>query len=280
MNLKIQQDNGQLFNDPQKTQKEKPTNMIQSVSRALQLLKHVARADAPIPLSVLVQRSGLNRTTVWRLMETLLNEGYVMRDPLSNNYVLGYSATQLSINVHQQYKPLLRICRPFLEKIRDEISEAALLSVPFHSEILCLDQIDPPQVIRLKNYMNQLSPLYCTSNGKLMLGYCSDDELDTLMQKTLQKRTPNTITDPTTLKKEIRLCHQRGYGITQSEYNASENAISCVIEQNHQPIAFITVSGPSYRLTSDMMQNYAPRMLSLCESIEDILNGKSEVEII
>ena len=260
----------------EETAADKPLNTIQSVRRALQLLKHVAREDAPIPLSVLVQRTGLNRTTVWRLMETLLKEGYVFRDPLSNNYVLGYSATQLSTNAHQRYRPLIRICRPILEKIRGETAEAALLSVPFHLEMLCVDQIDSPQVIRLKNYVDSLSPLYCTSNGKLMLGYYADDELDRFLQQPMEKKTPNTVTEPLSLKKEIILSRQRGFGMTQCEFNTSENAISCAIEQNHQPVGFITVSGPAYRITLESMLEYAPRMLELCADIQNILNEQSK----
>jgi DNA-binding IclR family transcriptional regulator len=92
----------------------------------------------------------------------------------------------------------------------------------------------------------------------------------------MEKKTPNTVTEPLSLKKEIILSRQRGFGMTQCEFNTSENAISCAIEQNHQPVGFITVSGPAYRFTLESMLEYAPRMLELCADIQNILNEQSK----
>jgi DNA-binding IclR family transcriptional regulator len=252
---------------------------VQSVTRALSLLKIIASERNPASLAILIKRSGLNRTTVWRLLSTLEHEGFVVRLPSSKSYALGYSAMQLCHHSRQQYEPLIRICRPFLERIREDTNETSLLSVPYNDMLLCVDQVNSHQVIRLKNYINSLSPLYCTSNGKLYLGYLEEDELFTMVSENLPQLTEYTITNRDELIQEVKRSYQQGYGVTESEYNTSENAISCALEQNGQPIAFITVSGPSFRFSRGSMIRYAPKLLQLRDDIQNMLNDFLQVSI-
>jgi DNA-binding IclR family transcriptional regulator len=56
-----------------------PTDLIQSVSRALRMLEQVTQADHPLPVKVLARRCGLNLSTAYHLARTLSYEGYLVR---------------------------------------------------------------------------------------------------------------------------------------------------------------------------------------------------------
>src|ERR1700704_3724482 len=72
------------------------TNGVQSVDRALRLLKAVAASEAPSSAQELAQRCGVNRSTAWRLLSTLEAHGLVEREALSGRYVVGYASFQLA----------------------------------------------------------------------------------------------------------------------------------------------------------------------------------------
>lgn len=56
-----------------------PTDLIQSVSRALRMLEHVTQSGRPLPVKVLARRCGINLSTAYHLARTLCYEGYLVR---------------------------------------------------------------------------------------------------------------------------------------------------------------------------------------------------------
>jgi len=95
---------------------------VQAVGRALQLLQIVAESNHPIPIGDLTEKSNMNRTTVWRLIGTLENFGFVERDPLTKGYQLGYAANRLAAHA-AKYDSLIRRARNSMEKLRDDTQE-------------------------------------------------------------------------------------------------------------------------------------------------------------
>jgi DNA-binding IclR family transcriptional regulator len=58
-----------------------PTDLIQSVSRALRVLEQVTQADRPLPVKVIARRCEINLATAYHLVRTLCYEGYLVRHP-------------------------------------------------------------------------------------------------------------------------------------------------------------------------------------------------------
>ena len=71
----------------------KPTDLIQSVSRALRALEQVAQAGRPLPAKVIARRCGLNLSTAYHLIRTLCYEGYLIRQA-DGTYVIGAQVAQ------------------------------------------------------------------------------------------------------------------------------------------------------------------------------------------
>ncbi|MED1204555.1 IclR family transcriptional regulator [Heyndrickxia acidicola] len=245
---------------------------MQAVDRALTLLKLVADNNAPILIGDLVNKSNMNRTTVWRLLATLEQHDFIERDPLTKGYCIGYAASRLGAGT-DQYAPLVRRARPSMERLREETGESVLLSVPKHFGTLTIDQIDSPHSVRLIDYVNVLLPLHCTSNGKLLLSRLSNDELHTLFQQQpLEKMTQFTITDHEQLLKEVELVHKNGFGTSLGELDESENGISApILDKQKNLIAFLSLCGPNFRFTKDRVLASAPLIISEAQRISQNL---------
>ena len=231
---------------------------VQSVERALFLLKIIARKEKPVSVAVLSELSGLNRTTVWRLLNTLEDSGFVERDDVSKSYALGYNATSLCLNLMQQYAPLMRISRPYLKNLSREINEDILLAVPRFSGTLTIDQIYSENGIHVKSYVNEVSHIHSSSTGKMLLSYLDRQELDLLLNQPLQKVTQRTIVDPGVIRGQLAQIRADGYSYILGENNDGENGICTPILKNNFPAAFINVCGPESRLTLDRMLSLVP----------------------
>ena len=244
---------------------------VQSLDRALRLLKLVANRQNGISLPELIDKTGLNRTTIWRLLLSLEENGFVERDSVTKNYFLGYCAADLCKAAANQYEPLIRLCRPTMQKIWEETQESVLLTVPKYGGILTIDQIDSPHAICIKNYVNVVSPLYCSSNGKLYLSSLSELECAYALHDDLVKYTDKTIVDRKALLEEIRMTGERGYGIVEGDLDDHENGISVGLDDGTGYMAFLNLSGPAGRFTRAVIDAYAPKMLDYAAELSQRL---------
>ncbi|MGD6777706.1 IclR family transcriptional regulator [Sutcliffiella horikoshii] len=255
-----------------KEKNKQENSSVQAVGRALSLLQLVAESNSPISVGDLAEKSHMNRTTVWRLIGTLENYGYVERDPLTKGYQLGYAANRLAAHA-TNYGSLIRRARISMEKLRDEAQETVLLSVPKHYGTLTIDQIDPAHSVRLVDYVNAYLPLHCTSNGKLLLSLLPPKELDILLGEPLEKMTPFTITNRDELLDEIQMVRRLGVATAVGELDENENGVSApIFDQRKNLVAFISVCGPSFRFTKGKMAALTDRLTDAAQEIANYLD--------
>src|SRR5215510_7849591 len=101
--------------------------LVQSVDRALRLLKGVAAAAPQGETAAsLAAQCDLNRATAWRLLATLEAHGLVERDPSSNTYKIGLALLRMSAGAG--YESLVRRSRPILERVSRQTGETADLA--------------------------------------------------------------------------------------------------------------------------------------------------------
>lgn len=240
---------------------------VQAVDRAIELLKLVSVSEHPVSVNTLAKEAHINRTTAWRLLTTLEQHGLVERDAITKGYQLGYAAGQLT-SVTSNDKLLARRAQPTMEKLAQETEETVMISVPRNFGVVAISQIDPPHSVRLLNYVDVLLPLHCTSNGKLLLASLPEAELNRILDRPLEQRTSNTITDPAILKQQLFDVRRDGFAMSIGELDESENGISATIHDDRgTAIAFISVSGPAFRFTREEAQKTAPEIVKAAEQI-------------
>lgn len=242
----------------------------QTVSRALALLDLVAVNPTPLSASQLAARAGLARTTALRLLTTLTTAGYLDHLP-GKGFVLGFKATRMS-RVGAAEEALARRARPLLEELLRYVDDTVGLSVPVGGDLLELVQLDPPHPIRQMSYAQESFPLHCTSNGKLLLALLEDQELESYLSEPLDRRTRRTLVDPAALRAELAHIRTLGYGTCHEELYEDINGVSgAILGEAGRPLAFVSVSGPSFRLTVERLHEIAPAVLATCAAIRSRL---------
>ncbi|OKL35616.1 IclR family transcriptional regulator [Domibacillus mangrovi] len=252
----------------QKPNKKQEVSSVQAVDRALKLLTLIADSNTPVLAADLAVKANLNRTTVWRLLATLEGQDFIERDPFTKGYQLGYASTKL-ISGMDQYNPLIRRARRAMEQLLEKVHESVLLSVPKTFGVLTIDQINPSnQSIRVADYINSTMPLHGTSNGKLLLSYLSQNELDILLDRKLEQFTLHTITDREKLYEEIELIRKQGFATNFLESDENENGISApILDKQGNLVSFLSVSGPSFRFSKEKVLSWAPTVIASAKEI-------------
>ncbi len=236
----------------------KPSNLVQTIERVSAIFDAMARSSHGISLKELSSNVGLPKGTTHRLLTSLAYFGYVRQAAENKNYYLGFKLVELG-NRLLDHLDLRVQARPFLISLCKKTKETVHLVILDQNEALYVDKVVPdekPTGLQMVSRVGLRVPAHCSSVGKVFLAQLSELELETLVSgKGLEKRTENTITDPEKLKLHLKVIRQQGYAIDDEE---NEKGIRCVgapiFNQQGQVIAAISISGPTIRMSKQIIQ--------------------------
>jgi DNA-binding IclR family transcriptional regulator len=242
---------------------------IQSVDRAVALLKAVAAAGRPATPAELAAACGLNRTTAWRLLSTLELHGLVEREPGGTRFTVGYGTVQLAAAVDSG--ALVRHARPALERLLAESDETVTLAVPRHFTLEYVDQLDPPPIPNA-DWRGQRLALHATSGGKAYLAWLTPDERAALLDRPLQRYTEQTVTDRRLLEADARQTFDRGYAICIGEYQPYSNGVAApVLDDRGRPVALVSVWGPEQRIPVSRLDALGEQAIRAASAVQQRL---------
>jgi len=228
-------------------------NKVQSLDRALEILKLLG-TEPEMRVTDLARRLEVHKSTAFRLLSTLQEHGLVEQNPSTEKYRLGYGLVRLAGSVVAELD-LARVSRPVLEQLAMRTAETVNLAILQGNQVVNIDQIAAPNLVVTVNWVGKQTPLHCTSNGKVLLAYLADVERAPLLREPLQRFTPRTITDVKTLEKQLRRVVDEGYAFTLEELELGLNAVAAPVRATDGRVrAAVSVSGPSYRVTSQRLQ--------------------------
>src|SRR3984893_3073916 len=146
-----------------RTTQETPS--IQSLDRGLIILELAGKSSSPVSLGYLTSILGIDRSSVFRLANTLKRRGFLSHPSIGKDYILGPSVWRLS----RQYdwsKMLATIAHDHLNSLANATNETAHLALREGRKALFIDHVATNQVISISGQTGELVPLYCTSHGK------------------------------------------------------------------------------------------------------------------
>ena len=229
-------------------------NKVQSLDRALEILRLLG-SEPEMRVTDLARRLEVHKSTVFRLLSTLQEHGLVEQNPTTEKYRLGYGLVRLAGAVVAELD-LARASRSVLEELATRTGETVNLAILQGDQVVNIDQIAAPNLVVNVNWVGKQTPLHATSNGKVLLAYLTEDERRRLLDRSLPRLTPRTITDPRILEKQLHRVLTDGYAFTLEELELGLNAVAApVYAADGRVQAAVSVAGPSYRVTPQRLSD-------------------------
>jgi len=238
---------------------DKPNNLVQTIERVSAILNLVGESPEGMSIRDLSSQLDLPKGTVHRLLSSLTYFGYIRQDSGSRHYFLGLKLLELAGLVKSQLD-LRKIAEPALHGLADSSKETVHMVIWDDGEVVYIEKVEPPQVtggLRMASRVGSRNPAHSCAVGKILLSYLSEKELDDFLStKELPPRTAKTITDRAALKRELPAIRAQGFAIDDEE---NEDGIRCVgapvFGASGRPVAAISLSGPAFRMTKDVVRN-------------------------
>lgn len=245
---------------------------VQSIDRALSLLEILSSSKEGMGLLELGEAAGLSKGTVHRLLYTLMENGYVKQQEKTGKYQLTMKMFVLGAKPVEKLD-VLRVARPFLEKLRDLSQEVVHLVLPDGHEILYVDKVETENTIRMYSNIGKRGTLYATSVGKAMLSYYPETEVQKLWSKMdVQKLTDYTITNLSDFLSELKEIRKNGFALDREE---NELGVQCmgaaILDYTNTPVAAFSISGPVQRMTEEKIDSLKEAVLETKRRISEEL---------
>lgn len=222
---------------------QKETQSVQVIDRTFQILEFVSKNDRA-SLKEIYTHLGVNKASIFRIVNALCANGYLNKDERSGDYSLSYKCYEVGINAIRNidYIAFIREALDTLSKNFDVISQ---YSIDDHNELLCLESYDSSSS-NFSIYTRVLyrTPLYATSAGKAILSTYPDDQIaEKWKDMNVRAYTPNTITRLDDFMKEINHVRQCGYATDREEISLGLFCIGVpLLDYNHKAIGAISLS--------------------------------------
>lgn len=239
-----------------------------SLEKALDVLDAVGSAPAGLSQAELASRLALPRTTLYRLLGTLVQRGLLRRDPLRRVYGLGLRCFEYAKRAYAM-PDLVAAAGTELRTLRDMTGETVYLAARDGHEVVALERCDGAHSQRSNSSLGQRKPLHCTSQGKAILAAMPPEERDALVRELpLTAVTPRSITDRRRLQAELRLTAARGWSIDDEEIVPGVRCCgAAVVDAAGQVRGAISVAAPMFRMTMERLDLLGPEVAEAARRI-------------
>ena len=226
-----------------------PNYQVRSVQRALTLLRTFLAHDGELSAAELSKETGLDPSTVFRLLATLEAQGFVEINHATAKCRPGVILLELGSRFLKNNDVRSRSIG-YLERLRDEFGETVHLTILDGNEVVYLEKLAGLHPIGfMSSRVGNRSPAHCTGVGKALLAYLSDEQLaQRYPDRRLKRYTEQTITDFEELRAELARVRKRGYAVDLEEHELGVKCVAAPTFDHKEIAAAVSVSGPVDRM--------------------------------
>ncbi len=239
------------------TEQKEGKNPVQSAERIFQVMEMLAD-KRELGLMEISTAIGLHKSTVHRLLMSLVYMGYAKQDEATQKYALTYKIVNMADRI-LEHTDILQVARPYMERLSDLSGEAVHLVQRDGSNILYISKIEAKiGTIRMVSHVGMVHPMYCSGVGKAIMATLPEREVRQIWKESaIEKKTDKTITDFAQMQQVLKEVRENGYALDDEE---NEKGVRCIAAslRGYQEVKYaFSVSGPTSRMTRERVLELA-----------------------
>jgi len=233
----------------------KPNYRIRAVERALDILESFTARKPALDLDALCERTGLPKSTAFKILSVLEHRGYVQKDQASGSYRIGLQAFQVG-NQYLAGSTMIEIVHPYLKKLASRFPQSAVhLAVlsPTETKIVYVDMVTLNAFLVLGPVGGQ-SLAHATALGKCLLAGLEEEALERRLARIeLPRLTPHTITDLQELREHLKVVRSQGYAVDDEEASPGNLCVGIPVrDRQGRTVAAISTAHMKGAMSDDL----------------------------
>ncbi len=252
---------------------------MSALDRGLVLLETLAEAERPVSLTEVAARTGIPIPSAHRLLQVLVRRGYASRQE-PHLYASGLRVLALAGRMRLTLD-YARIARPWMFELQRALPETVHFAILRGHHAVYVEKLEGRRAYQMGSVIGMPLDLHVTAIGKCILAFLPPESRDHLLgYGALPRHTPQTITTPEALVRELSLVRARGYAIDDEE---DEEDVRCVgapvFDSRGEVIGGISLSAPAFALNANDAHALAPSVIKAANGVSHDLGAPPDVLI-
>jgi IclR family KDG regulon transcriptional repressor len=252
---------------------------IRAIDRAVQILECFLSNQDEYNLGELVDRTALSKTTVFRILQTLERNKFIVYSTASNRYSLGIKLFELGGHVIFTVN-FRSVAAPFLDRLSCNRERTVLAAMHEGGELLYIDRRERKDSVRFSSNIGKRRAPHFGMLGKTLMAYLPEEQVDELLERyPLAKIASRAITDPQIFKSHLQEIREKGYTYEDNEYVEGMVGIAAPV-RNHlgDVVAAVGVTFPSFKADKSMIAETIAQIKETITTISQALGFHEEPE--
>lgn len=235
------------------------TENVAAVLKVFAVLETLAESRTS-GLAEIAQCAMTSKSTTHRLLQTMIDLGYVEHDPETEKYALSLRLFSLAARSLKGQTDILRIADKAMGRLSRATGESINLGVLDRREqrVVYIHQYDSTYSLSMNSTLGMRNPLHSTSLGKALLAFRDEEEIaGRLAKMEMEPAAPNTISDKAVLMAELEQARVNGYA---EEIEESEAGVRCmaapILDHVGHAVAAVSISFPLFRFDEARKADY------------------------
>ena len=246
--------------------------LLGSLRKGLELLDCFTRQKT-WSLAELAVALGQPKPSVFRLLHTIEAFGYLQKDPETGRYALGMRLHTLGSAAVRHEQLRWQSLAP-LQDLARETGETVHVGILYDGEVICVQAVDGTRLVRMHAFVGKRTPAHASALGKVLLAQLPDAEIEALAARGLAAFTPNTLTDPASLRAALHGVRAEGYARDEEEMEPGLRCLGAPItDHTGRPCAAVAVSVPAMRMDPARIDALVPQLKATAGRISRMLGS-------
>ncbi len=247
------------------------TYIVKPVHKALQVLLCLGEDHRPQTLTEVCYKVRIPKTTVFRYLQTLCEDGFVSHDSATDTYRLGLRLFELGQLAGEQLR-VRDVAWPYLQSLRDQFNETVNLGMLDGTEIVYIDMAESRHSLRMQARLGSRDPVYSTALGKAILAFTPRERWPLHIPERFEPRTPQTQVSPGMLYTELLNSRQRGYALDNGENEEGTLCIGApIFDHSGQVLYALSLSAPASRMDETDLPTVAAAIVETAATVSQRL---------
>ncbi|APO54054.1 IclR family transcriptional regulator [Bradyrhizobium diazoefficiens] len=250
-----------------------PRNYVASVGKAFAVLRSFTSEAFELTLSEVAARADLDRGTAFRLIQTLIELGYLQPVPQSRRFRLGLACLDLGYTV-LSHGSLRAIVEPLLRDLVPDVGDAASLGILDGGDVIYLARVGAGlDRHKMDRRPGSRIPAYSAALGHVVLAHLPrDEQIERLEARPRVKLSERTLTDLDALLARLDLVKKKGHAISDGENAYGLRTLATpIFDAQGVAIGGLSVTIDAMRMDMPAFRDQAlPRLMQVTRQVQDI----------
>ncbi|UYN95988.1 MAG: IclR family transcriptional regulator [Enhydrobacter sp.] len=253
---------------------------LKSLFKLMQVLECFSAREPELTVVQIARKTGLPRTTVHRLADSLRAVGLLEQEASRERYRLGLKLFELGSSAITTL-PLHREAGPFVETLARLSGETVHLCLFDGTQMVFVERVNDRARSLNTVTLLEATPCHCTGVGKAALAFQPEAVIERVIALGLPGFTARTIVDPPTLRAELALIRERGFAIDDGEHEPNVRCVAAPIRNTAGRVfAAISASGTMRRVPRERVPEFAELVVAHARQISARLGCRDDEAIL